>query len=246
MSLSWASPLETLQRNTAMQWNLLEAAAEGCPDARIVIVGSCDEYGNVLPADNPVNETCPLKPASPYALSKVVQDLMARQYAETHGLNATRIRPFLQTGPRRSARFAAGSFARQIAEIAAGLREPIVSVGSIDLLRDFTDVRDAVRGYGLIAERGVAGEVYNLASGIPHSLRDMLRVMLQTADVDAQLVHDPALAREGEAPLLVGDPSKFRAATGWQPEISFEASAADTVIYWLNRTQALLAHEGRS
>lgn len=244
VSASWQDPLGTLQGNTAAQYHLLEAVATLRPAARVLVVGSCDEYGDVAPADNPVAETHPLCPINPYALSKVAQDLMGYQYARVQGLAVVRVRPFLQIGPRRSDRFVAGSFARQVAEIELGLREPVIEVGTIDLQRDFTDVRDVARSLALAAERGMAGEVYNVASGQAHSLRDLLRSMLAVAHVQAEIRTAAERQRVGEPPLLVGDATRLHDLTGWKPEISFEQSAADTLAYWRERLRRAVVPEG--
>ena len=244
VALSWGDPMGTLLDNATAQHNVLEALVTYQRDARVVVVGSCDEYGNVAPDENPIRETHELRPVNPYALSKVVQDLMGREYAEVHGLAVVRVRPFLQIGPRRQTRFVAGSFACQIAEIERRLRQPVIKVGNIDLLRDFTDVRDMARAYALIADEGEPGEVYNIASGTAHSLRELLQVMLRASGVGAEIRPDPDLQRPGEAPLLVGDASRLRRATGWAPAISFEQSAADTLEYWRQRVEQTLVRQG--
>jgi GDP-4-dehydro-6-deoxy-D-mannose reductase len=245
-AVSLQDPMGTVTANTLMQYNVLEAVRRATPDARVVVVGSCDEYGNVAPDDNPIVETHELRPLTPYALSKVVQDLMGQQYAISHHLAVIRVRPFLQLGPRRSDRFAAGTFARQIAEIELGMREPVIQVGNIDLLRDFCDVRDVARALALAAERGTAGEVYNIASGTGHTLRDLLSAMLRRAGVHADLVRDPGRIRSGEPQLLIGNAARLHAATGWAPEISFEQSAADTLSYWQAQARRSLLLEETS
>jgi GDP-4-dehydro-6-deoxy-D-mannose reductase len=232
VTLSWQDPIGTIVQNTSMQYNVLEAVLAGCKDARVVVVGSCDEYGDVPPSANPVSETQELRPMTPYALSKVTQDLMGRQYASVQKLQVVRMRPFLQLGPRRAARFAVGGFARQIAEIELGARRPVIEVGNVDLVRDFTDVRDTVRAYSLVAQRGEPGEVYNVASGFGHTLREIIQVMLEDAGLEAEIRHQASLRREAEIPLLVGDASRLRSATGWSPEIPFERSVRDTLDYW--------------
>jgi GDP-4-dehydro-6-deoxy-D-mannose reductase len=131
----------------------------------------------------------------------------------------------------------AGSFARQVSEIAVGVREPVIRVGNIDLERDFVDVRDVARAYALLAERGASGAVYNIASGLPHTLRHMLELMLKEAGVSAEIRDDPGRQRMQEAPLLTGDASKLRSTTGWQPQFSFEQSVLDTLSYWRSRVQ---------
>lgn len=244
VAASWDDPLGTLDANAAAQFHLLEAVRRRAPEARVVVVGSCDIYGRVLPEDNPVNEEHALLPVNPYALSKVVQDLMAFQYADVHGMSVVRARPFLQLGPRRPARFVAGSFARQIAEIEVGMRAPEIEVGNIDLNRDFTDVRDVARALDALAQQGIPGEAYNIASGIAYSLRDLLAIMVKHTGMRVDIRPAERLRRRNEAPLLVGDASKLRKQTGWAPEISFEQSAADTLAYWRDRVGNAEVTEG--
>lgn len=244
VSASWGDPMRTLRDNATMQYNLLEAVLQTDDSTRVLVVGSCDEYGNVSPDDNPVGEWQELRPISPYAISKVVQDLMGYEYAAVHGLPVVRVRPFLQIGPRRSDRFVAGSFARQVAEIERGMRAPVIEVGNIDLMRDFTDVRDVARAYAATAEQGEPGEVYNIASGTAHSLRNLLDAMLHAASLDADIQQVPGLKRPGEPPILVGDASRLRDLTDWTPEISFEQSAADTLAYWRERVGQRVATKG--
>jgi GDP-4-dehydro-6-deoxy-D-mannose reductase len=244
VSVSWRDPVATLVQNSAMQYNLLEAVLAHRRDARVVVVGSCDEYGDVAPEANPVSEAHELRPMSPYALSKVAQDLMGLQYATVQRLDVVRVRPFLQMGPRRTALFAVGSFARQIAEIECGMRGPSIDVGNVDLVRDLTDVRDAARAYALLAERGAPGEVYNIASGAGHSLREVIDVMLEDAGLEAEIRPQASLHRQAEVPLLVGDASRLRRTTGWAPEIPFEQSARDTLSYWRQRIRRTLVTGG--
>jgi GDP-4-dehydro-6-deoxy-D-mannose reductase len=244
VSMSWRDPMATIVDNVTSQFNVLEALVKFGEETRVVVVGSCDEYGNVPEERNPVPETHVLQPSNPYGLSKVAQDLMGRQYFEAYGLQVVRTRPFLQVGPRRTSQFVAGSFARQIAEIERGFRTPVIEVGNIDLLRDFTDVRDMARAYALVGEKGQPGEVYNIASGEAHSLREMLHCMMLAAGVDADIRRNPDLQRPGETALLIGDASRLKARTGWAPTISFEQSAADTVTYWLDHIRQGMVREG--
>lgn len=223
--------------NIEAQFAVLEAIRHHAPRARVLIVGSCDEYGRVSPAENPVDETHSLRPETPYALSKVNQDLMGLQYATAHGMAIVRVRPFLQIGPRRPARFVAGSFGRQVAEIILGLRDPVIEVGRLDMVRDFTDVRDAVRAYASAAELGTPGEVYNIASGVGRPLRELLDCMLEQFGISAEIRPDPSRLRSGEASVLIGDANRLREQTGWRPTIEFETSARDTVRDWLDRLE---------
>jgi GDP-4-dehydro-6-deoxy-D-mannose reductase len=232
VSASWNDPMGTMDANTRMQYNVLEGVVAITPETRVLVVGSSDEYGCVGVAENPVGEHQPLLPTSPYGLSKVVQDLMAAQYASTYRLCVMRVRPFHQIGPRRAPRFVAGSFARQIAEIEAGMREAVLTVGNLELVRDFTDVRDAIEAYVMVVENGDAGVVYNVATGTGRTIAELLEAMLEAAGIQAEVRPDPGLARTGEAAVITGDAGKLRRELGWHPAISFEQSAADTVNYW--------------
>jgi GDP-4-dehydro-6-deoxy-D-mannose reductase len=242
VSASWNDPMGTMDANARMQYNVLEGVVAITPETRVLVVGSSDEYGCVGVAENPVGEHQPLQPTSPYGLSKVVQDLMAAQYASTHGLRVTRVRPFHQIGPRRAPRFVAGSFARQIAEIEAGMREAVLTVGNLELIRDFTDVRDAVEAYMMVVERGDAGVVYNVATGTGRTIAKLLEAMLEVAGVQAEVRPDSGLSRTGEPAVITGDAGKLRRELGWQPAISFEQSAADTVNYWREYVRRSAAH----
>ncbi len=228
----------TLETNARTQYNTLEAILAVEMDTRVVVAGSSDEYGQTPPERNPIDEHAPLLPATPYAVSKVIQDLMAYQYFAGHHLQIVRTRPFHQLGPRRSDRFVAGAFARQVAEIALGRRDAVIRVGNIDLQRDFTDVRDVAKAYALLADQGKAGDVYNIASGTARPLREMLTAMLEVAGVQAEIRTDASRCRPGEAPLLVGDPAKLHAATGWTPSITFRQSVTDTLAFWLDYLRA--------
>lgn len=234
---SLSDPMRTFTDNTRMQLNLLEAVSTHVPEARVLVIGSCDEYGYVTPDENPVDEQQELRPLTPYALSKVAQDLMGYQYYKSRGLNVIRVRPFVQVGPRRSDQFVAGSFARQVAEIEARKSAPIIEVGNVDLQRDITDVRDTVEAYALLIEKGQPGAVYNVGTGESSSLRELLMATMRAAGVEAEIRQNPVLRRTGEPPVLVSDSSRTRALTGWAPRISLQQSAADTLDYWRGRIE---------
>lgn len=230
--------LGTFRDNVGMQMNVLDAVGAEAPGTTVLVVGSGDEYGNVEPAENPVAEGQELRPVNPYAVSKVAQDLMGYQYFISHGIRVVRVRPFVQIGPRRSDQFVAGSFARQVAEIQAGLAAPVIEVGNIDLKRDITDVRDVVRGYALLVERGHPGEVYNLGSGTGTTIRQLLGAIMRAAGIEAEIRQESQLRRTGEPEVLIGDISKLEEATGWAPHISLQQSAADTLAYWRGQVAA--------
>jgi GDP-4-dehydro-6-deoxy-D-mannose reductase len=232
---SWLAPAETLSGNVLGQLHLFEAIRELDLPARVHIAGSSEEYGLVLPDEIPIREDNPLRPLSPYAVSKVAQDMLAYQYWQSYRLHVVRTRGFNHTGPRRGEVFVTSNFARQIAQIEKGRREPVVSVGNLDSVRDFTDVRDMVRAYWLTLERGAPGEVYNICSGRGYTARQVLDILLGLAQVKVTVREDPARMRPSDVTLLVGDYSKFRNATGWQPTIPFEVTLKDLLEHWRSR-----------
>jgi len=232
---AWADPWGTFETNVRMQINLLEAMARRAPEgrpARVVVISSNEVYGTVPPDQLPIDERRPLAPANPYATSKAAQDLVAVQYGCSHGMDVVRVRPFNHIGPRQNDRFALPAFARQIAEIEAGARPARLDVGNLDAERDFTDVRDVVRGYRLAAALGRAGDVYNLGSGKPRSIRSLVETLLNLSRVAVEIAPDPARARPSEIPRTWCDASKARHELGWRAEIPFEQTVADVLDEW--------------
>ncbi len=229
---SWRAPSETLTTNLLGQTNLFEAVRVLELDPVIQIAGSSEEYGLVLPDEVPIKETNPLRPLSPYAVSKVAQDLLAYQYFRSYGLKTIRPRGFNHTGPRRGEVFVTSNFAKQIACIEAGLREPVIRVGNLEAQRDFTDVRDMVRAYWLAVTKATPGEVYNLASGRDVTIRELLDQLLALSDTEVEVQIDPDRLRPSDVEILLGDYSKFRSDTGWEPTIPLDQTLKDTLDYW--------------
>jgi GDP-4-dehydro-6-deoxy-D-mannose reductase len=238
VAMSWSAPSETLATNTLGQLNLLEAVRECGLSPRIQIAGSSEEYGLVHEDELPIRETNPLRPLSPYAVSKVAQDLMGYQYAQSYQMCIVRTRAFNHTGPRRGEVFASSNFAKQIALIEAGRQEPTIAVGNLDARRDFTDVRDIVRGYWLALERGQPGEVYNLCSGRDYAIREVLEMLLRLTDRRIEVRVDPQRLRPSDVPVLRGDGTKFFQQAGWRPEIPFQKTLEDLLHYWRARIKA--------
>jgi GDP-4-dehydro-6-deoxy-D-mannose reductase len=233
--MSWTAPQETFVTNVIGQLNIFEAVrATGC-SCRIQIAGSSEEYGLVMPDETPIKETNPLRPLSPYAVSKVAQDLMGYQYHQSYKMHIIRTRGFNHTGPRRGMVFVTSNFARQIAEIEKGKREPVLYVGNLEAVRDFTDVRDTVRAYYLILEKGVPGEVYNVATGKGYKIRQVLEILQGLSTAKFQIKQDPKRLRPSDVELLIGDPTKLKSATGWEPQYSFEQTLKDLLDYWRER-----------
>ena len=234
---SWRMPAETLSTNVISQVNLLEGIRRLKMAPRFLVVGTSEEYGLVHPDELPIRETNPFRPLSPYAVSKVAQDVMGYQYFMSYGLPIIRARAFNHEGPRRGEVFVTSNFAKQVAEIEAGLQEPLMSVGDLTPRRDFSDVRDIVRGYWLLLERGEPGEVYNLCSGRSWAIQQVLDFLLEQSRVKGIAVEtDPARLRPSDVMVLEGDASKIRKATGWEVEIPFERTLKDLLAYWRQRT----------
>jgi GDP-4-dehydro-6-deoxy-D-mannose reductase len=229
---SWTAPNETLTTNVAGQTNLFEAIRSLRLDPVVQIACSSEEYGLVLPDEVPIKETNPLRPLSPYAVSKVAQDYLGYQYFQSYGLKAIRTRGFNHTGPRRGHVFVTSNFCSQVAAIELGLQEPVIRVGNIEAIRDFTDVRDMVRAYWLAVNHGKPGEVYNIATGHGIRIRELLDNIIALANVEVKIEVDPERLRPSDVEILIGDSSKFRADTGWEPRIPFEQTVQDLLDYW--------------
>lgn len=236
---SWHAPASTLQNNIQPQVNLFEAIREAQLDPIVHVAGSSEEYGLVHPDEAPIRETNPLRPLSPYAVSKVTQEMLAIQYFRSYGLKTIVTRGFNHTGPRRGQVFVTSSFAKQIAQIEAGLQDPVLHVGDLSSRRDWTDTRDMVRAYWLATERADPGEVYNTGRGACISVREMLDIQLAHARTPITVEQDPSRMRPSDVTLLWANVDKFKAKTGWEPTIPFEQTMADLLAYWRQRVGAL-------
>ncbi|MBI2887405.1 MAG: GDP-mannose 4,6-dehydratase [Chloroflexi bacterium] len=229
---SQSAPAATLQTNILGELNIFEAVRKTKTDPLIQIAGSSEEYGDVRPEETPIKETNPLRPLSPYGVSKVAQEMLAYQYHRSFGLRTVVTRAFNHEGPRRGHVFVTSSQALQIAEIEKGLRPPVLYVGDRSSRRDWTDVRDIVRAYWLSLERGTPGEAYNIGCGVDRSIGDLQDLLLSMTSAKIEVREDPARYRPSDVTLLLADCSKFRAATGWEPAIPFEQTIQDLLNYW--------------
>lgn len=232
---SWKCPAETFAINSIGQINLFEAVLSLKLTPRIQVAGSSEEYGKVNPDEVPMRETNPLRPLSPYAVSKVAQDLLAYQYFQSYGLYTVRTRGFNHSGPRRGEVFICSNFAKQIAEIEADKKEPVLHVGNLEARRDFSDVRDIVRAYWLSLEKGEPGEVYNIGTGKTYTMKEVLDMLLSLSKVKVKIQVDPDRLRPSDVPILLSDCSKFRTLTGWEPKIPFEQTLEDLLNFWRDR-----------
>jgi GDP-4-dehydro-6-deoxy-D-mannose reductase len=236
---SWTAPAATLSNNIISEVNLFEAVREAKLDPVIHIAGSSEEYGKVYEDEAPIAETNPLRPLSPYAVSKVAQETLAIQYFRSYGMRCIVTRGFNHTGPRRGQVFATSSFAKQIAQIEAGFQDPVLHGGDLDSRRDWTDTRDMVRAYWLATERCEPGEVYNVGRGSCMRVGDMLDILLSHTSADITVEQDPSRMRPSDVRLLWANVDKFKAATDWEPVIPFEQTMRDLLEYWRDRVRVL-------
>jgi len=234
---SFQNPRECYEINFGGTLNLLESWRDQGFEARLLLVSSSDVYGHSTEADLPLREQSALCPANPYAGSKVAAEFLAVQFGLSYGLPVVRVRPFHHTGPRQSPAFVCSNLARQVAEIACGLRPPVISVGNPEVERDFSDVRDIVRGYALLIEQGRTGEVYQLCSGRAVAIRVLIQWLAATVTVPIEVRVEAARVRAGEPMALWGDPKKARADTGWSPEYELKTTVSDLKAYWAEQIQ---------
>ena len=229
---SWADPWHTLENNIRIQLNILVSCLQtGLTQTRVLAVGSNEEYGR-LPLDElPATEQSPLRPDSPYGVSKIAQDFLGQSYFLSHGLPVVRVRPFNHIGPRQNRRFVAADFAHQIAAIERGDRPPVIKVGNLQAARDFTDVRDVARAYVAALEKGQPGEVYNIASGVARPIRSILTGLLAHSPATVAIEVEAEKLRPSDTPRQVGDAGKLRTATGWRPAIRFQQTLKDILDY---------------
>jgi GDP-4-dehydro-6-deoxy-D-mannose reductase len=231
---SWRDPGGTLRDNPAITIGVLEAVRLEAPEAVVVAVGSGEVYGP--PESLPLREDAALRPQNPYAASKAAADLVAGFYADAYGLRVVRARPFNHAGPGQHPDYAIASFARQVAAaLDAGADPAVVVTGNPDTRRDYTDVRDVVRAYRLLAEHAAPG-IYNVCSGRTASARELVEALARAAGVGLEHRVDPDRMRPGEVPEVRGSFDALRGATGWQPEIPLEQTLADTLEWWRGRT----------
>ncbi len=233
---SWDSPAETFHTNILGQCNLLEAIKHLRPsgyDPVVQIACTSEEYGNVRRDELPIKETNELRPLSPYAVSKVAQDYMGYQYWKSYKIRIIRTRAFNHEGPRRGEVFVVSNFAKQIAEIERNHQKPVVWVGNLEAIRDFSDVRDIVRAYWLATEECEPGDVYNICSEKGHPIGKVLDMLLSLSErKDIRIETDPQRLRPSDVPVLIGDCTKFKAATTWKTTIPFEKTVEDSLNFW--------------
>lgn len=225
-------PKLTFDTNLYGTLNLYQAVIDLEMNPMILFIGSADEYGIVNENDLPIKEEYPLNPMNPYSISKVSADFLSLAYFRYYHLNIIRVRPFNHIGPRQSPEFVCSDFAKQIAEIEKGLREPIIKVGNLKAKRDFTDIRDMVRGYWLALDKGEPGEVYNICSERAIQIKGLLNHLLELSSRKVEIMKDPKRMRPSDNPILQGDSSKFRRRSGWKAEILLDNTLKDILELW--------------
>lgn len=228
---SWQDPIGTFNTNVLGTLYLLEAVRKFTPNAKILIIGSGDEYGFV-DGGRPLAEESPLNPQNPYAVTKVCVDLMSAQLAKYHKLQIVRVRPFPHIGPRQSPNFVIADFCRQIALIEKQKQSPVIKAGNLKSRRDFTDVRDMICAYWLAIEKGVPGEVYNISSEKAYSIEEILERLISLTKTEIKVEIDPARLRPQDTEIKLGNSQKFRRLTGWEPRIPIEHTLQETLDWW--------------
>jgi GDP-4-dehydro-6-deoxy-D-mannose reductase len=229
-ALTSSADRELYEINLFGTLNLFEAIREVGLDSKILVTGSSAEYG--FQEEAPIKETSPLRPITPYGVSKTAQSMLSYQYAVNYEMKIVRSRAFNIIGPREKPEYVCSDFAKQIAEIEKGKKESILHVGALEKRRDFVDVRDVVRGYWLLLERGIVGEVYNLCSGISYSIREVLEQLLQISSSQPKVVQEESRIRRGDVQVQIGDYQKINKLSKWKPTIPLTQSLADLLNFW--------------
>lgn len=232
VSVSWKNPQLTIDVNIKGAVNVLEALRELDYKPRVLLIGSGEEYGHIRPGETPIGEDNNTRPGNIYAATKVCQNMFGKIYADAYGLDVMMVRAFNHIGPNQAPLFVVSDFCKQVAEIEAGKREPVMKVGNLSAKRDFTDVRDVVRAYGLLMEKGKTGETYNVGSGHAITIEEILQMILKNSSEKIKVEVDPQKLRPVDVPVIEADISKLTTETGWKPEILLEDTIKETLEYW--------------
>ena len=232
---SWESPQETITTNVIGTVNILEGVRSANTEIKIQIAGSSEEYGLVKADELPIKESNPLRPLSPYGVSKVAADKLACQYHYSYGLKTVVTRAFNHSGPRRGDVFVDSNFAKQIVMIEKKKAKPIIYVGNLTAQRDFTDVRDIVVAYNLALQKCDFGEVYNICSEKTRTMQEVLDMLLKLTKAKIEIKQDTKRMRPSDVQVLLGDCSKFKKKAGWKPTIPYEKTLEDTLNFWRER-----------
>ncbi len=229
VGMSWSMPQTTISVNVVGALNIMEAARE-CPNIpKIMLVGSSEEYEI---SDKPVGEAAPLNANNPYGISKLTQERFAKLYRERYGMNIYCVRPFNHTGVGQKETFVLPSFCRQVADIAKSGREGVIKVGNLSAERDFCDVRDIVRGYRMIVEQGDCNTIYNIGSGVAHSIQELLDYIISLCPQKVLIETDPERYRPVDTPRVCCDNGKICSELGWKPDYNIFDTLKDMYNYY--------------
>lgn len=232
VAVSWKNPALTIDVNIKGSVNLLDAIRELNYKPKILLIGSGEEYGHIKEEETPIKENNATRPGNIYAATKVAQNLIGKIYSDAYNMDIIMVRAFNHIGPNQSPIFVVADFCKQVAEIEKGLKEPIIKVGNLSAKRDFTDVRDVVRAYSSIIQKGKSGETYNVGSGYAIAIEDILKMILSMSDANISVEIDKNKLRPVDVPIIEADITKLSETTGWQKQIKVEETVADTLNYW--------------
>jgi len=233
VSYSWENPIETFKVNVFGGINILEGIIAFCPHCRALMICTAEEYGETKGEDKPIDENFKIYPQNPYAISKSALDFFSSVYCKAYGLPVLISRSFNHIGPGQSERFVASDFARQVALIDKGLQSPVIKVGNIESYRDFLDVRDAVKAYNYIMDKGREGEVYNVCSGEKRKISELLNILISLSERrDIKIKVESSKLRAIDVKIIYGNNNKLKNHTGWAPQYSIEESLKDVLEYW--------------
>lgn len=238
VAVSWERPQLTADVNIRGCISVLEAVRAQKKQIRVLLIGSGEEYGKILPQELPVCEDHPVRPDSIYAVTKACQNMIGAVYARAYGMQVVMVRAFNHIGPGQSPVFVVSDFCRQTAQIEAGSKEAVIRAGNLEARRDFTDVRDVVRAYALLAERGKAGETYNVGSGHAIRIGDILKMIVQQSKLPVRVESDPKKFRPLDVPVVEADIGRLQKDTGWEPAISLQQTLRETLDAWRRAVRA--------
>ena len=232
VAVSWKNPGLTIDVNVKGAVNVLDAVREMKKSPRVLLIGSGEEYGHIREGESPITEENALRPGNIYAATKTCQNMIGSIYAEAYHLDIMMVRAFNHIGPNQMPIFVVADFCKQVAEIEAGQREAVLRVGNLSAKRDFTDVRDVVRAYGMLIQKGVAGETYNVGSGNAIAIQQILDMIVEKSICEISVEVDPQKLRPVDVPIIEANTEKILGQTGWKPEISLEQTIRETLDYW--------------
>jgi len=232
VGIAWRNPGLTVDINIKGSINVMDAVRELFYKPRLLLIGSGEEYGHIQPEETPVKEDNLLRPGNIYAATKACQNMIGNIYSKAYNMEVMMVRAFNHIGPSQAPIFVVSDFCKQVAEIEAGLREPVMMVGNLAALRDFTDVRDVVKAYPKLIINGIPGETYNVGSGKARAIRDILDIILSKSTADVKVEIDQNKIRPVDVPIIEADITKVNELTGWKPEIPLEQTIQETLDYW--------------